>query len=1019
MITNQILQGDHKQWRILELIAKGDAGEVYLVESVLDRKQAVLKRPHSGGFSADITRQSTQIAAEASILKVLSGLQLQFGEYSLKIGELLDQSLPGTELTDHFFIVVEKAPGLNLTALSRIVRFGLNETGFMKLAHNVEQKSWLEELATLGKLPNLLLLRVINALFDLLPAIHNREGPWFGENINGVLWNDIKPDHIFWDPDQSCLTVIDWGNGQFLEKNRVSRDRRFSPEDDYCQLIEEMGRFLLDSASHLHHQLDWPVSISSHEASPEGLNELHQKTLNLLNQETAKWLQARQHESFLLSSGSSSVDKLNDLSEAQRKIYSYAEIPDLAATARLVERTASILASSGDLVKFRQVCAHARKVKPEEVEKWSLLEKVAEFATSTDGFASEHFLEALRSGVNGDWAAANWSLFLVTSLRNEADDWRNYSSQIRRIVPEISADAPTPYLALSRMMLILDDDLSRLKSRSRIDGNTLAEEPSKTLIETISSLEALIARLKFEIMHQWMDVDPLPPGSALTYSSIEAMLSELQEFLPQVGIDPIARLGTVRRALSQPIAQANILLDAWLAMGFKTARQVLRQLLLWDPDRKRVLRADALIDLAPTWLAEVRNGPQAGEKLKEFTIRLEYTGRELRSRVGIAPWIDTPLWLFSELRSGAKPGDLLAENQDLSADYPWLRRFDRKIHPESLPVTASASSRPQAYQPASPPRQGKLGAGQDLHMLEPLDAWVPEARGSSARVFSVMLSQPTGRPVQAALKIMRPDKANYALPLFWEEVQILSILQDTSGIVHALECGFIKVDGYQELPGESLFLNAGALSGEVIRYSLDSADLYLEELADRAASGWLPYIALEKVKQAECLLLACDEGYTKGRYMHVESAVQITIQICEILQAAHERDIVYRDHKILHYYWDPIEHRVSMIDWNVAKWYTDGLSKAEKLFDLVQLGARGLHHLFTGRPAPGALPVGPTRPEEVELAPHSYAPAWTYDDKQRLSLEIRDILAALLTGGYESAAQLREDFLLQLSFSKR
>jgi hypothetical protein len=81
--------------------------------------------------------------------------------------------------------------------------------------------------------------------------------------------------------------------------------------------------------------------------------------------------------------------------------------------------------------------------------------------------------------------------------------------------------------------------------------------------------------------------------------------------------------------------------------------------------------------------------------------------------------------------------------------------------------------------------------------------------------------------------------------------------------------------------------------------------------------------------------------------------------------------------------------------------------------DLVQFGARALHHLFTGRPAPGALPVGPNQPQEIEAAPHSYSTSWTYDDQQRLPIELRQIITAVLEGVYESAERLREDLLAQ------
>jgi hypothetical protein len=76
--------------------------------------------------------------------------------------------------------------------------------------------------------------------------------------------------------------------------------------------------------------------------------------------------------------------------------------------------------------------------------------------------------------------------------------------------------------------------------------------------------------------------------------------------------------------------------------------------------------------------------------------------------------------------------------------------------------------------------------------------------------------------------------------------------------------------------------------------------------------------------------------------------------------------------------------------------------------DLVQFGARGLHHILTGRTAPGALPLGPTRPEEIERAAQSYQAQWTYDD-QRLSTALRTILERVLGGEYTRAVELGED----------
>ena len=67
----------------------------------------------------------------------------------------------------------------------------------------------------------------------------------------------------------------------------------------------------------------------------------------------------------------------------------------------------------------------------------------------------------------------------------------------------------------------------------------------------------------------------------------------------------------------------------------------------------------------------------------------------------------------------------------------------------------------------------------------------PEARGSSARVFSGLLRDAQGKTVPAAIKLMRMDKVDYALPLFREEVLVLNAMRGVPGITPLLECGFL------------------------------------------------------------------------------------------------------------------------------------------------------------------------------------------------------------------------------------
>lgn len=97
-----------------------------------------------------------------------------------------------------------------------------------------------------------------------------------------------------------------------------------------------------------------------------------------------------------------------------------------------------------------------------------------------------------------------------------------------------------------------------------------------------------------------------------------------------------------------------------------------------------------------------------------------------------------------------------------------------------------------------------FGPDQPIKLTEPLDTWlsiglrdfaVPEAAGSSARVFLLEYDPFAGDYVDyPAIKVMRPDKIQYALPLFRNEVRILDLMRDVPGITPMLAMGFLKVE---------------------------------------------------------------------------------------------------------------------------------------------------------------------------------------------------------------------------------
>ena len=214
------VQGKTYQWRLGDApIGSGDAGEVYAVVCV-DQPDltGVLKKPARIATGGTIQRQAGQIAQEALALAQLEGLPT----CKAHPPTLLDEAPDFTQGTANYFIVSETAPGEDMAAL--LTRTRQEGVPF----------------------PRRVILTVLDALFDLFARAHRA----------GVLWNDVKLEHIYWHPDTGGVSVIDWGNAQFLEEDNGQR-RPLPRWEDYRQMVDTLGAFLQQSAPELYADLGW------------------------------------------------------------------------------------------------------------------------------------------------------------------------------------------------------------------------------------------------------------------------------------------------------------------------------------------------------------------------------------------------------------------------------------------------------------------------------------------------------------------------------------------------------------------------------------------------------------------------------------------------------------------------------------------------------------------------------------------------------------------------------------------
>lgn len=1014
LIAGGIIKGQRYRWSLVKKLGEGDAGEVYRVESLLEQKPGILKRPHRSSFTTDVLRQAAQIKTEGRILRALEGIALPGGDLAVRTPALIDQSEPGSEFGDQYFVVIEEAPGMDLATMSRLARFGKAEEEQQE-PRSPEEQIFIQHLIERGSIPELVLLRALLGLVTLFEKVHFTEITREGVRQAGVIWNDVKPEHVYWDPGRRVLTIIDWGNGQFLEADGATKDRHYSRIDDYVQFLQEMGRFVADCSPELFERLDWPAEISPGNAYSEGVKPLKERTAALFEQEMERLREARRREADLAWSSAPHPDLLKDLADIHQQIFDFGEVPDYSAAERLYAQAAAKVVSTADGVEetglaerlelFRKICDRAGSLPSADSEmqavKWKLLADCAdlggEFFDLTAGTPlderQKRFLQALHAGVAEDWPSLLWRAMSLVGEGPLPAWWEEISQRVRKIHLQLDDDVMTPYVVVSRLFFTLQSNLFRAGGLP--DGNG-GQNPEM--------IEALVRMLEEEVIKKWKEVEPAPPNAGIEYRDIDGLIDDIERVLPgsQQSLD---------KALGQARAQVGLVMDAWARKEFETARRGLRTLLLWDPHRRRLLLADRALVSASQWLLRVRQGAGKDEPLHDYLTQVELAGRDLRNQVGPAGWLDLILNSLKQLRNGARPADLIMEHPELLTEIPWLNEY-RSRETINLPRTRKLTLERDPVSIAELPglhgvREGVLGPEGDLALGEPLDTWAPEARGSSARVFSGRLQ---GIPEQpgAAIKIMRPDEAEYAAPLFREEAQILTLMRDVPGVMRMYELGFLRLDEGHALPPEDRQHSGAGLRGKIQRYGVEELQNFLISMDVRIGQGWLPYLAFERYPQQHNLMVYCDAGHTHGRFLPLRESLFLAIQICDILQVAHDRNIVYRDHKILHYYWDANRQGVVMIDWNIARRHPQGLSSGEKQFDLVQFGARALHHIMTGRSAPGALPLGPNRPEEIEQASHQYRVQWTYDD-ERLPNRLKEIIEKTLTEGYSQVRELRQD----------
>ncbi len=230
------------------------------------------------------------------------------------------------------------------------------------------------------------------------------------------------------------------------------------------------------------------------------------------------------------------------------------------------------------------------------------------------------------------------------------------------------------------------------------------------------------------------------------------------------------------------------------------------------------------------------------------------------------------------------------------------------------------------------------------------------ALGHYARVFEAY-DHRAERVV--AFKVMRaehlsPDGApRWEAEAFINEADLLLALADLPSVIDLYDCGYVQSGA------------AHPQEGEIESCGTD-LNAFRTSFYPRIEAGWRPYLSLERLPRAHNLLYVMKQGGARRR-LPTEEGLSLALQFGELLYQAHERDIVFMDHKLEHAYWDGETLRV--IDWNSSKRVGGPGAPAEqqRINDLHHLCVGILYPAFTGAaPQKGSLRPQPGSQAEVE-----------------------------------------------------
>ncbi len=595
-------------WQILETVGKGDAGEVLRVQTALGREQGVMKRPVQNVSGGTIVRQAMQIENEGMVLALLDGLDVERHGRKVHTPLLLDQSIEGTSSTANLFIVSEEVTGVSISELLR------------------------RKLQGGSPISQVIVLSVLAATFQLLQKAHEK----------GVIWNDVKMDHIFWDAQANKLSFIDWGNS--LNLNRESTDKNVSPMLDYQQLLEE-GRALIEQTSpELIADIGWPLSASN--LNDQEINHLQMRVEYMENYLSMRVIEYK----LLFGRYLKSLDSLDglqqtlDLMRALQQLGVEVDPADLRSASQkyLLERL-----DQGDTKQANEAyLILEEQLKHDLAPNWQLggylLKQFGEIESTT-------LARLLHAVFESDWTNAAW----IFRENFQAGDTAPVNDPVLNSMRNLKLIS-NPYPPISTDLVGLH------KQSARWVETALQKKLAPDSIATLQSLTDSIDK----IIHEW---ELLKPGEKLGDKFL--LLRQILDHFSALQLRPATDLQT---SILAAMSRIRDIYRAWAECDLVTAQNQTRELFLLEPSLSYLPALETDFSRMTDWLETLNQGPSEHQAVNQFASELLASLPPLAQRLGDVPWLTMLLHALRSMET-AQAIDNLREEARL-AQWPlgWL-----------------------------------------------------------------------------------------------------------------------------------------------------------------------------------------------------------------------------------------------------------------------------------------------------------------------------------------------------------